>query len=97
MKRETVAEFVARGGKIQKIPLMESSSKAEVVKAQTGGPAVFLTLEEADLFYGEYKPKKASKKSKVSTIDISALPEELRKKYVDGVLKNDQEDNEEDF
>jgi len=96
-KTETIAEFLARGGKITRVAAPEPTTKPESIKSTTaGGPAVFLTLGEAELFYGERKPKKA-KKTKAAAIDLSALPEELRKKYVDGVMNGeDQEDDEEE-
>ena len=94
MKTETLAEFLARGGKITKVASPELAAKSESIRStNAGGPAVFLSLGEADLFYGEKKAKKA-KKSK-APLDLSALPEELRKKYVDGVMNgNDQEEAE---
>jgi hypothetical protein len=94
-KTETIQEFLARGGKITRVPAIELTYKTESIKSTTaGGPAVFLSLAEADLMYGEQKIKKAKKVS--VSIDISVLPEELRKKYVDGVLNGDKEENEED-
>jgi hypothetical protein len=94
MKTETVAEFLARGGKITKCNPQEVAAKIETIRSATaGGPAVFLTYGEADLFYGEKKGTKPKKPK--PTIDLSALPEELRKKYVDEVLNGQeaQEDN----
>jgi len=96
-KTETIAEFLARGGKITRVATPEPTTKPESIRSTTaGGPAVFLSLGEADLFYGEHKPKKP-KKSKAA-MDLSALPEELRKKYVDGVMNGNKEegDDEED-
>jgi hypothetical protein len=87
MKIETVAEFLARGGVITKVSTTYVPSKVESVKStSTGGPATIITMEEADLYHGEYKPKKAKKKVVPATIDLSALPPELRKKYVDEVI-----------
>lgn len=92
-KTETIAEFLARGGKITRIASPEPIHKAESIRSTVAaGPAVFLSLGEADLFYGEHKVKKA-KKSK-ATMDLSALPEELRKKYVDGVMNGDKEEKD---
>jgi hypothetical protein len=53
-------------------------------------------MEHADLYHGEAKKSKAKKKkATVSAIDISALPEALRKKYIDGVIsaKEQQDEN----
>lgn len=100
MKRtETVAEFLARGGKILSVPANVSAVKQDSIKSNSNnsGVAVIMSLEEADLFYGEHKARKAKKKVSASTksaIDISALPEELRKKYIDEVIY--AEENAED-
>jgi hypothetical protein len=95
-KTETVAEFLARGGVINKIPANQSAIKGDNVKSTTnGGPANLLSMDEADLYYGEIKARKAKKKN-ASVIDLSALPEALRKKYVDDVIHGDEEDSEED-
>ena len=91
MKKETVAEFLARGGKITRVPTPTPTVKAETIKStKGGGPAVFVSMEDADLYHGEAKKSKAKKKV-VSSIDISALPEELRKKYIDGVIHDKEE------
>jgi hypothetical protein len=91
MKKETIAEFLARGGSITKVLSQEPVFKTEPVKRSApNGPAVIMSMGEADLYYGEYKPKKVKKKSK-STIDISALPEELRIKYIDEVINGQKE------
>ena len=96
MKKETIAEFLARGGEIKKIP-MKSYLRSDTVKPlPLSGEASFMSMEEADLFYGESKPKKTSNK-KQSTIDIMMLPEELRQKYLKGMLnEQDEEESEED-
>lgn len=95
---ETLQSFLARGGKITHVPAQEPTIKAECIKSSSaGGPAVFLSLGEADLFYGEHKPKKA-KKSKAS-FNVNDLPEALRKKFVDEVMNGKEEaddDSEED-
>jgi hypothetical protein len=98
-KTETVAEFLARGGEITKLPAKEPQVKPEAVKStKNGGPAVIMSMGEADLYYGEAKKKKEKKKKK-ETIDINALPEELRKKYIDTVMNEqiEEDDQEEDF
>ena len=94
-KTESISDFLARGGKITVVQTQPTTFKPESTKSSnTGGPATILTMGEADLFYGEYRPKKATKKVRKS-IDISALPEELRKKYIDEVLLNGEENEEE--
>jgi len=94
-KTETIAEFLARGGSIQIIPANQPTAKTDSIKSTTnGGPAVIMSMDEADLYYGEFKARKPKKAA--STIDLSALPEALRKKYVDEVISASEEDEEED-
>lgn len=94
-KTETVAQWLAKGNAIKRIPASEPIVKADSIKSSTGsgGAATIMTMDDADLYYGESKPKKAKKLP--STIDLSALPEALRKKYVDEVISASQEENEE--
>jgi hypothetical protein len=85
MKRETVEEFLARGGIIKKIPIVQSATK-EVVKALPAAAASFITMEEAEL-YSEAKNisrKKTFKKEK--QLDISVLPKELLDKFIKDAL-----------
>jgi hypothetical protein len=95
MKTESVEEFLARGGMITRVPTEKPFKPPESIKpTPAGGPAILMTLEEADLFYGEHKQKKAKKKAK-PTIDVDALPPEIRKKYVDDVINVFREAEEE--
>lgn len=95
MKSETVAEFLARGGEIKRIPAKTENKSDPVKPTAVSGEASFLSLEQADLFYGENKPKK-SKQNKTKQIDISMLPEKLRSKYLSEALnEQDEEDCEE--
>jgi hypothetical protein len=95
-KTETVAEFLARGGMITRVPAQQPIVKTDSIKpTSVGGPVTIITMDQADLYYGEAKAKKAKKKSS-STIDLSALPPELRKKYVDEVISGNSEE-EDDF
>lgn len=97
MKKETVAEFLARGGKITRVPTAAPSYKPELTKSTNiGAPANIVTLDHADLYHGEQKKSKAKKKKIVSNIDLSALPEELRKKYVDTVVAAKEQDEEDE-
>lgn len=97
MKRtESIADFIARGGSITRVPAPQASTKVESIKSTTGGgPAVIMTMDDADLYYGEHKARKARKKAK-STIDLSALPEELRRKYVDEVISGQEDEDGDD-
>ena len=95
-KVETVEEYLARGGSIKKLPAAEAIRQPDVIKkAVTGGPVIILSLEEADLFYGEARKGSQPKKAKLSVkIDLSALPEALRTKFI---TKLKEESNGEDY
>ena len=99
MKKETLAEYLARGGKVTICPPAGPTTKTESVKITSktntinGENTPIISTDDADLFYGEAKPKKAKKAS--NSIDLSVhLPEALRKKYVDGIIRNHNDDDE---
>lgn len=81
---ETIQEFLARGGCIKIIPQQDYLNKYETVrKTVSGEPVVIMSLEDAELFYGETDKKKKVKKTKSSlTIDINILPSALRAKFI---------------
>jgi hypothetical protein len=86
-KTETVDEFLARGGKITIIP-RTSGEKSQTVHSTIGGPAVILSLDDASLLYGQEDKKVKNKKPLAGpTIDVSALPAHLKKKFVDKLLE----------
>lgn len=94
MKKETIDEFLARGGVIKVIPPTTPDQKPELVRSTKMGPANLLTMDEHDLFHGEKKVSKSSTK-KTPAIDFSALPEALKQKYLkEWAASNDNEDNE---
>lgn len=95
-KVETVEEYIARGGSIKRLPAGETAKQPDVIrKTVTGGPVVIMSLEEADLFYGEARKNAKPKKQKPSlNIDLSALPEALRSKFINK-LKEEADGNEE--
>jgi hypothetical protein len=82
-KVESVQEYLARGGSIQIVPPALLEPVPDVTRKTTnGGPAVFLTLEEADLFFGEPSKKKPKKAKASSKIDLNDLPPALRAKFI---------------
>lgn len=98
-KKETIDEFLARGGVISKLPAVPLDKNSDPIKATSAsGPVVILSMEEADLYYGEARKGSVPKKAKSSAkIDINALPESLRIKYINRLKENiDGEDFEED-
>lgn len=95
-KKETVEEFLARGGSIKKIPSnVETESPETIISRSAGGPVTILSMEDAELFYGKGKPLKP-KKSTQSRVDMSALPESLRKKFLAKLLNEGLPDGEEE-
>lgn len=104
IKTQSVAEFLASGGTITRVPTAEREKQPDVLKTQSGGPAVFLSLAEADLFYGEARKGAKPKKVKSApSIDLNALPEALRAKFIaklkeesDGEFEEDSEEVDEE-
>lgn len=84
MKKETIEEFLARGGKIQRFATVDPEVKEPTISSTNKGPAVILTLDDGNLYYGEGKVSKTKKKSSPK-IDLSALPEAIRNKYCKGL------------
>jgi hypothetical protein len=100
MKKETVAEFLARGGKITKVPANVPTQKVENIRSNNAnsGIVTIVSMEDADLYHGEVRKGKTRKKTGTPiapTIDVSALPEALRKKYVDKLMAAKKERDDE--
>jgi hypothetical protein len=96
-KKETVEEFLARGGKITKVEYSEPSVKETVNSAPTSGYSSIMTYDSADLYYGD--PKKtsapresvAAKSKKQPNIDFSVLPPELQKSLLEQLASHGEE------
>jgi hypothetical protein len=73
-KEETLEEFLARGGVIQKIPMYEYKTD-NMVKATTVYIPHLLDLSEGAMYYSEFK--QVTKDRIKNTIDLSRLPKEL--------------------
>ncbi len=89
MQKETIEEFLARGGKVTVVPPKEREEQNHVLSPNGNGIPNLLTLEEGDLFFGEVKVRKPKEEVKPK-IDFNALPEALRKKYMKE-LNDDEE------
>lgn len=77
-KVETLEEYLARGGTVKKLDPVARVNDQNV-KSMAVGPAVLLTLEEGELFYGEKKQKKVSTKPlKAPLVDFNMIPEGLK-------------------
>lgn len=81
-KRETVEEFLARGGVIQKLAPVEETEEEKNKQPTTlpkTGVASMMSLSEGSLYYAEQKAKKIGKVKVAKTVDFSALPANLMK------------------
>jgi hypothetical protein len=80
-KVETIEEFIARGGEIKKYPYVRPEEVESSVRTSTPANATLMSLDEGAHFFSEIKEKKPSKKKeKTLDIDMSLIPEALRKK-----------------
>lgn len=95
-KTETLAEFLARGKTITKLPEQPRKPQIDTLRQNPNGPAVIMSLEDAEIYYGEPSKNKKAKKPKSSSlsIDINALPPALRQKFIS---KLKEEDNVEEY
>lgn len=77
--QQLIEEYFAKGGTVTRCPVVDEY-KAQVTKSVNPGPAIILSLAEGDLFYGEKSKRiKKEKKPDLSGIDLSNIPEELKK------------------
>jgi hypothetical protein len=95
-KIESLEEYLARGGVIKVLPPDAKAVKEKPTKQDSnGGPAVILTMDQYDTYYGEVKVSKKKPKKPKATLDVFALPEHLRKKHLGRLLEEaglDEED-----
>jgi hypothetical protein len=71
--KETVEQYLARGGKIQRIPAVEQDF-SQKISLNPNSVTRIMDLDEGAHFFSEIRIKKKKKK-----LDTSALPESLRK------------------
>ena len=89
IKVETLQEYLSRGGTIKKLMPKEELPQKELTRQTSSGPAQILSLDEAELFYGEGKVRAKKVVKAKPTIDLSLLPENLRKVFMDNVAIED--------
>jgi hypothetical protein len=79
-KTETVEEFLARGGVITKLPMVEEQYKSPVVKSNTVmGVDGVMTLPEGAFYYAEKRKKKKKKPDPEKLKELlNDLPDNLR-------------------
>jgi hypothetical protein len=80
MKTETIEEYLARGGAIERLPYVDKATPEPV--RVTAGSNIIITMEEGDLYNGEAKKRKKSSKTEIK-VDTSKLPADLIKSLTD--------------
>lgn len=78
-KKETIEEFLQRGGKITKLPPQKPPSEEAQTVFQTSPSGGLMSLSDGGLFYAEKKKHKKRKKEKPISINLAALPPSLLK------------------
>lgn len=71
--KETVEQYLARGGTIEKLPTVKPSFAQRV--GINNNQTSIMDLDEGAQFFSEFKPKKSKR---VKKIDVSALPDSLK-------------------
>lgn len=74
-KRETIEEFLARGGEITRVPSQPESEEVNHIFSTSNAASTMLSLSEGSLYYSESKAK-PKERAKINT---SALPANLLK------------------
>ena len=75
--QELIEEFLANGGEIEKLDYIEPDTKS-VVGSTTKKVPELMSLEEAELMFGEkQKRRKKKKEADFSDIDLDLIPEHL--------------------
>lgn len=95
--KESIEQFLAKGGTITKCPPAEDKSTKEHVRSTVSAapsPAP-MSLEDFGLIYGEPKKQRKRSVSSKHTVDMSALPDFLKKKYLKEVYHGGQEQEDE--
>lgn len=78
-KRETVEEFLKRGGSITKVPAQETPTEETHKVTPMSSPGGLMTLAEGSIFYSEIKATPPKKKKPLPEINVAALPASLLK------------------
>jgi len=79
MKKETIEEYLARGGKIQKVPSKPLEERELIIKVNSAPENRLLSLEEGEFYFSENRAnKKAAKTVNLEdVIDQFDLPQEI--------------------
>lgn len=94
VKDETTEKFLDRGGKIEVLPPMSSTHKS-VVNATSHKGINLLSLSEAEELYGEAPKRKIKvKKFDVSDINMSLIPEHIKRLILSKVGSDNTKESE---
>ena len=93
MKTETVEEFLRRGGQVTKVIVEhEPQVKQDFVKSAhpNVGYSSIMSMEEADLYYGDTDGRKVAKVKKFKAkLNVEDLPKELRDKFCREIMEDE--------
>ncbi len=77
--KETIEEFLKRGGTITRLPEQPHTEEEPRVSSTTGPSNTMMTLAEGAQFYAEARTKTKRKPKESKLINFSALPAALMK------------------
>lgn len=81
MKKETIEEFIARGGKVEKVDYVEPEAQKHTVPMMKNKVPEQMDLTKGALFFAENTRKKKDWKAKAKSFsDIDNIPSELLEK-----------------
>lgn len=79
-KKETIEEFLARGGKITKCePAPPPEETPARIMPTPSASSTIMTLSEGALYYAESRAKHKERKDPLKSINFAALPASLLK------------------
>ena len=77
-KKETIQEFLKRGGKVTRCDYQPPEETKNTVKGSHAGPPVLYSLDDAAHFFSEKMPGRTKKEVKLDTIDWKEIPDSLQ-------------------
>jgi len=77
IKKETVEEFKARGGKVQVVPYQEPIGEKTTIYPRTPVSQDFMDLGEGELFYSEARSLAKRKETPIEAL-IEKLPDDIK-------------------
>lgn len=92
---QLIEEFLANGGKIEKLSTVESSTRSVVGSTSKKTPEL-MTLAEGELMFGKKQERqKKEKEQDYSDIDLSLIPDHLHE-FIKKSAKKEQDINKGD-